>query len=138
MRNMLRASNQPVTKHESAYHRFFARAEWSIDAVAHLLLCQIIIPLFVPEGTLHVAGDDTTCAKSGRRVAYAAKYRDASGSHNGVTSWLWGHNWVVLCVIVVCPWNALRKLHVAVHGAPLSTRESVRAVAVSHQTGVSR
>lgn len=111
VRNMLRATNREVTKHESAYHRFFARAEWSIDAVAQLLLCQIIIPLFVPEGVLHLAGDDTTCAKSGRRVAYAAKYRDASGSQNAVTSWLWGHNWVVLCVIVVCPWNPLRKLH---------------------------
>lgn len=111
VRNLLRATNQPVTKHESAYHRFFARAEWGLDVVARLLLCQIIIPVFVPDGPLHLAGDDTTCAKTGRKVAYAAKYRDAAGSHNGVTSWLWGHNWVVLCVIVVCPWNRLRKLH---------------------------
>ena len=73
VRNRLPATNQPVTKHESAYHRFFARAAWGIEVLTRLLLCQIIIPWFVPDGPLHLAGDDTTWAKMGPNVASAAR-----------------------------------------------------------------
>ncbi len=114
VRNMLRASHRKVTKHESSYHRFFARARWSVDQLSKVLLLEVLIPLFAPTGDLHFAGDDTTCGKSGRRVAFASWYRDAvhsSGKHQVIH---WGHNWVMLCLIVPCPFAAQRKLHVPV------------------------
>lgn len=114
VRNMLRASNQTVDKHESSYHRFFSRSIWNADKLSEILLCQILLPLFAATGAVHLAGDDTTCRKSGRRVAYAAWYRDGASSGGKQTVIHWAHNWIVLCLIVPCPGALNRKLHLPV------------------------
>lgn len=110
--NLWRASSQRTTKHPCALHRFFSRAVWSPERLSELLLTKILIPYLVPTGTLHVAGDDTTCGKSGRRVAYASWFRDAVASTGGQTVKHWAHNWVILCLIVRCPWAKNRLWHI--------------------------
>jgi len=111
---MLRASNRKINQHESRYHRFFARAMWSIDKLSQVWLVEILIPLFAPTGDVHVCGDETTCGKSGRRVACAAWYRDAVHSSGQQPVIDWGHNWVVVGLIVACPCHVQRKLQLPV------------------------
>lgn len=79
-----------------------------------MLLWQILLPLFAATGALHLAGNDTTCRKSGRRVAYAAWYRDAVHSSGQQAVIHCSHQWVVLCLIVSCPFAAHKKLHLSV------------------------
>ena len=114
VRNMLRASNRKINQHESSYHRFFARAMWSIDKLSQVWLVEILIPLFAPTGDVHFCGDETTCGKSGRRVACAAWYRDAVHSSGQQPVIDWGHNWVVVGLIVACPCHVQRKLQLPV------------------------
>ena len=61
-----------------------------------------------------MCGDETTCGKSGRRVACAAWYRDAVHSSGQQPVIDWGHNWVVVGLIVACPCHVQRKLQLPV------------------------
>lgn len=126
LRNMLRASNQSVQKHESSYHRFFARAIWSTDKLSELLLLKVLLPVFAPSGGLHFSGDDTTCKKSGRRVAFASWHRDGASSTQKHSAIHWAHQWVVLCLLVPSPFAASRKLHLLVTARLVRTEKQCR------------
>lgn len=112
VRNLLRATDGEVKKHETAYHRFYSRAVWSVDQLCELLIKWVVIPRLAPEGTLRVCGDDTTAGKTGRRVAFASRFRDAVASTGSKSVTHWSHNWVLLCLIVPHPWAKERRLHV--------------------------
>lgn len=105
----LRAAGRRGTpKHFSAYHRVFAAARWSLDAVG-LAMLTLVLAVAVPAGaTVFLVVDDTLCAKAGRRVFGVDHHYDAantgrarSNAHRSLVRR--GHCWVVLGVVVALP-----------------------------------
>jgi hypothetical protein len=89
--------------HHSRYHRFFSAAQWSLDAVS-MVLAKLVISVFAPEGLIELAGDDTLCRKRGLTLFGAGMHHDPLISSRAKPLVSWGHDWVVLCVLVRCPW----------------------------------
>ena len=112
--NMARAAGEPHPERPSRLHRFFSRATWDPEQLARLLVERILVPLFAPDGAVTLAGDDTTHGKCGRRVAFAALFRDAVASTAVKHVLHWSHNWVLVCLIVECPGAPSRRLHLPV------------------------
>jgi hypothetical protein len=92
-----------ATKSASSYSRFFRCGRWCFDEVWRWLLVGLLVPLFARVGRLVMACDDTTCDKYGRRVAFAALFRDAVRSTAKNTLFHWSHCWVVLSMQVRLP-----------------------------------
>lgn len=90
-------------KHLSTYHRFFRTARWEPDELFLRLATQVLVPRLAASGKLVLAGDDTTCSKFGRRVAYAGYYRDAVRSTPQQNILHWAHAWVLLSLQVRLP-----------------------------------
>jgi len=89
-------------KHHSAFHRFFSEAPWSLDAVSGVLLGLLL--KFVPKGTVvYLAMDDTLCRKRGLHVFGTCMHHDPLISCRKVALVNWGHNWVVLGIILEFP-----------------------------------
>lgn len=112
--NMARAAGSESGRSVSALHRFFSRAKWSCDDLAKALVTRILLPLLAPSGALMAAGDDTTAGKTGRKVAYAGFFRDAVRSTGARHVTHWAHNWVILCLIIPCPFFRSRFLHIPI------------------------
>lgn len=112
--NLARAASGRATKSVTALHRFFSRARWSVDEVSRVLVTSILVPLLAPVGAIMAAVDDTTAGKTGRKVAFAGWYRDAVKSTGTTTVKHWAHNWVILCLIVPCPFFPSRLLHLPI------------------------
>ena len=86
-------------KHFASYYRFFSEGAWCPDALGIALL-GLVLP-FAPPGHLVVAVDDTLARKTGRHIWGA-------NLHHDPLAWLpnalaFGHNWVVLAVIIRVP-----------------------------------
>jgi hypothetical protein len=88
--------------HHSRYHRFFSHASWSLDALC-LVLAHLLVAVFVPAGLLELAVDDTLCRKRGLTVYGTGMHHDPLISSRAKPLVSWGHDWVVLCLIVRCP-----------------------------------
>lgn len=87
------------------FYRFFNRYKWSMDAVLLLLLCLIIDRFFPPGTMITLAVDDTLCRKRGLRLFGVGMHYDPLISSKGKKLTSWGHNWVVVCVIIHgLPW----------------------------------
>jgi hypothetical protein len=63
---MILAAGAAGTKHPSAFHRFFAAAQWSLDELG-LAVFGLIQPWRVP-GVILVVLDDTLARKCGKKV----------------------------------------------------------------------
>jgi hypothetical protein len=88
--------------HWSRFHRFFSHYVWSLDDLC-LLLARLLLAAFVPEGPVLLALDDTLCRKRGLNLFGAGMHHDPLLSSKAVKLVSWGHNWVVLCLIVRLP-----------------------------------
>lgn len=101
---MILAAGAVDEKHHSAFHRVFATAQWSLDALG-LLVFVLILP-WVNDGQIVVAIDDTLARKRGLKVYGVGMHHDPliSSRRKAVTNW--GHSWVVLGVIVKFPFCA--------------------------------
>ncbi len=88
--------------HHSCYHRFFSDAVWSLD---HLWYClaRLLLATFVPTGLVELAGDDTLCRKRGLTLYGAGMHHDPLLSSRALKVMSWGHDWVVLALVVRCP-----------------------------------
>lgn len=95
--------------HHSRYHRFFSHASWSLDALC-LVLAWLLVAAFAPLGIIEVAVDDTLCRKRGLTVYGTGMHHDPLISSRALKLVSWGHDWVVLCLIVRCPWWAPTKV----------------------------
>ena len=96
---MIRAGG--ADRHHSAFHRIFATAKWSIDAVG--LAVYDLIRKRLPQETFFLVGDDTLLSRRGLKMFGAGMHRDPMLSSRGFTVLRWGHCWVVLCVVVESP-----------------------------------
>lgn len=88
-------------RHHAAFHRLFAEAAWSLDALG-LALFRMIERL-LPVGPILVAIDDTLARKRGLKVFGVGMHHDPLLSSRGKAITNWGHSWVILGVIVQFP-----------------------------------
>jgi DDE superfamily endonuclease len=95
--------------HWSRFHRFFSHAAWDIDTFS-LFLAKLVLTILAPGATLLWAVDDTLCRKRGLTLYGAGMHYDPLISSRSKALVSWGHDWVVLCLILVHPWWAPTKV----------------------------
>jgi hypothetical protein len=95
--------------HWSRFHRFFSHAAWDIDVLC-LHLVKLVVSIFAPGATLFWAVDDTLCRKRGLLVYGTGMHHDPLISSRAKPLVSWGHDWVVLCLIIVNPFWAPTKV----------------------------
>jgi hypothetical protein len=88
--------------HWSRFHRFFSHASWDLDTLS-CFLAKLIITILAPGATFLWAVDDTLCRKRGLTLYGAGMHYDPLISSRAKSLVSWGHDWVVLCLLVVHP-----------------------------------
>lgn len=96
------ASDNVGRGHWSRFHRFFSHNVWSVDELS-LVLAKMLVAAFTPEGPIHLALDDTLCRKRGLNLFGAGMHHDPLLSSKAVTLVSWGHDWVVLGLVLRFP-----------------------------------
>ena len=93
--------------HISVFHRFFSRAQWSLDAVGQVVfrLALIWIPADQP---LFILVDATLARKTGKGIALATMPHDPVLSTARKPCCRFGHVWVVLALWVPVPMGGPR------------------------------
>jgi hypothetical protein len=95
--------------HHSCYHRFFSQARWCLDALCRVL-ATMLVAVFAPTGLIAMAVDDTLCRKRGLTVYGTGMHHDPLISSRAKPLTSWGHDWVVVTLIVRCPFWAPTKV----------------------------
>jgi hypothetical protein len=95
--------------HWCRFHRFFSHAAWSFDGLS-LCLAKLVVRVFTLGGTLQWAVDDTLCRKRGLTLYGAGMHHDPLISSRAKPLVSWGHDWVVLCLVIVNPFWAPTKV----------------------------
>jgi DDE superfamily endonuclease len=95
--------------HWSRFHRFFSHAAWDIDTFS-LALAKLVVTILAPGSQLLWAVDDTLCRKRGLTLYGAGMHYDPLISSRPRALVSRGHDWVVLCLILVHPWWAPTKV----------------------------
>lgn len=98
---MIVAAGVAGVSHHSIFHRFFARARWSLDELG-LAVFQLIASR-LEAGPVLLAIDDTLARKRGLKMFGVGMHHDPLISSRGKVLVNWGHDWVVLGVIVRLP-----------------------------------
>ena len=98
---MILAADAVGTKHHSAFHRLFAKAEWCLDELG-LAVFALIEP-WLRDRAVMLALDDTLARKRGLKVYGVGMHHDPMISTRKVARVNWAHSWVVLSVIVRFP-----------------------------------
>lgn len=100
---IIKAAGAKAVKSLRSYLRFFSKSRWLLDELSRLLVVKLIVPLLIPDGPIDVAFDDSTCGKTGKKVAAAGWFHDASLSNVAKTVVHWAHNWVILSLQIKLP-----------------------------------
>jgi DDE superfamily endonuclease len=95
--------------HWSRFHRFFSHAAWDPD-VLFMLLAKLAATILAPGAILQWAVDDTLCRKRGLTVYGTGMHHDPLISSRAKPLVSWGHDWVVLCLLVIRPFWAPSKV----------------------------
>jgi hypothetical protein len=95
--------------HWARFHRFFSDAAWNLD-VLNMHLALLVARILCPTGTLLFAVDDTLCRKRGLTIYGTGMHHDPLISSRAKPLVSWGHDWVVLCIIIVHPFWAPTKV----------------------------
>jgi len=95
--------------HWSRFHRFFSHAAWDLDVLS-LHLAKLVVRVLALGATLSWAVDDTLCRKRGLTVYGAGMHHDPLISSRAKPLVSWGHDWVVLCLVIVHPFWAPTKV----------------------------
>jgi SRSO17 transposase len=98
---MLTATGVAGKRHHAAFHRLFAEARWSLDALG-LVVFRALEPL-VEGDTIFLAIDDTLARKRGLKTFGVGMHHDPLLSSRGKAITNWGHSWVVLGILVRLP-----------------------------------
>jgi len=100
--DLIISSGSVEKRHFSNYHRFFSQYAWSLDVLSkHLLL--LLVRVFAPTGVIELAIDDTLARKRGLMVYGTGMHHDPLMSSKAKTITSWGHDWVVLCLVIRLP-----------------------------------
>jgi hypothetical protein len=95
--------------HWARYHRFFSDAAWDLDTL-NMCLAVLVAKMLCPCGTLLFAVDDTLCRKRGLTLYGAGMHHDPLISSRAKPLVSWGHDWVVLSMLIVHPFWAPTKV----------------------------
>lgn len=95
--------------HWARFHRFFSDAAWDNDYL-HRCLALLVVRILQPTGTILLAVDDTLCRKRGLTIYGTGMHHDPLISSRAKPLVSWGHDWVVLCIIIVNPFWAPTKV----------------------------
>ena len=99
---MLRAAGLSSGAHYSSYYRLFSKAAWKV-ALLWRAWATMLISMFYATGDIFCCGDDTLLKHRGPKIHGAGIFRDAVLSTHRMTVFHWGHNWVVLALVVRFP-----------------------------------
>jgi hypothetical protein len=99
---LIQSSGSTHHGHHSCYHRFFSHAAWCLDQLCRVL-ARLLVASFAPTGFIELAVDDTLCRKRGLTIYGTGMHHDPLISSRALKLVSWGHNWVVLCLLVRCP-----------------------------------
>src|SRR3974377_2191689 len=88
--------------HWSRFHRFFSHAAWDIDSFS-MFLAKLVVAIVTPGATRLWAVDDTLWRKRGLTLYGAGMHYDPLISSRAKSLVSWGHDWVVLTLIVAFP-----------------------------------
>jgi DDE superfamily endonuclease len=100
--NLLRTAAGLAKGDASSFHRVLSKRPWSTLALARILT-RFLLEHWVPEGPVLVAGDDTVDEHRGAKVYGKGCHRDPVRSTHSYTAFRWGHQWVVLAILVQFP-----------------------------------
>jgi SRSO17 transposase len=95
--------------HWSRFHRFFSHASWDLDVLS-MHIAKLVAFVFTLGGTSYWAVDDTLCRKRGLTVYGVGMHHDPLISSRAKPLVSWGHDWVVLCLLIVHPFWAPTKV----------------------------
>src|SRR5512135_121081 len=95
--------------HGARFHRFFSHAAWDLDTLS-LSLARLVVTILAPGAALLGAVDATLCRKRGLTLYGAGMHYDPLISSRPKALVSWGHDWVVLCLIIVHPFWAPTKV----------------------------
>jgi len=99
---LIQSSDCTRKGHHSRYHRFFSAAVWCLDTLC-CVLARMLVKVFAPTGIIELAVDDTLCRKRGLTVYGTGMHHDPLISSRAMKLVSWGHDWVVLCLIIRLP-----------------------------------
>jgi DDE superfamily endonuclease len=99
---LIQSSGATHRGHHSRYHRFFANAAWSIDDL-YEALARRAIATFYPEGLIPLGVDDTLARKRGLTIFGTGMHHDPLNSSRARPHVSWGHNWVILSLLIPRP-----------------------------------
>src|SRR5215204_3871472 len=94
-------------RHISVFHRFFARATWSLDAVGRVVF-RLALAWLPADQPLYVLIDDTLARKTGKGISLATMHHDPLLSSARKPFSSFGHVWVVLALWVPLPMGGAR------------------------------
>ena len=100
--NLLRIVPQLTQGSSTSYYRALSQTHWSSLQLA-CALARFLIRHLLPTGLITLVGDDTVDGHKGKNVYGKARHRDPVRSTKSHTAWRYGHQWVVLCVLVRFP-----------------------------------
>lgn len=102
---VMRAAGVVGKREHSGFHRFFSRGAWHPDAVG-LVLLRLVLAARSGESVVTLAVDDTLARHTGKHIASAGMHHDPLLSSAHKPFWHFGHNWVVVAVVLHFPrWN---------------------------------
>lgn len=88
--------------HWCCCHRFFSHYAWSLDELCRVL-ARLLVRCFCPGGPILLAGDDTLCRQRGLHLFGAGMHHDPLLSSKALKVFSWGHDWVVLALLIRLP-----------------------------------
>jgi hypothetical protein len=95
------------TQHISVFHRFFARAQWSLDALGRVVF-TLALAWLPADALLYVLVDDTLARKHGKCIGLASMHHDPLLSTPRKPFTSFGHVWVTLALWVPLPMGKQR------------------------------
>jgi len=91
----------------SVFHRFFSRAQWSLDALGQVVF-RLALRWISADQPLFVLIDDTMARKTGKGIGLATMHHDPLLSSARKPFCSFGHVWVVLALWVPLPMGGSR------------------------------
>jgi hypothetical protein len=99
---LIQSSGATHRGHHSRYHRFFSNAAWSLDDLYEGLARQAVVT-FYPEGLIATGVDDTLARKRGLSIFGTGMHHDPLISSRARPHVSWGHDWVILSLLISAP-----------------------------------
>src|SRR6266496_1064011 len=99
---LIQSSSSTHDGHHSRFHRFFSQAAWVLDDLCRVL-ARLLVSTLAPTGVIELAVDDTLCRKRGLTIYGTGMHHDPLISSRAMKLVSWGHDWVVICLLLRCP-----------------------------------